>query len=146
MIGKEQIIPLILEACPSFQRTFNESGNKDLLYVVVGDLARHLLIEYRAGRTGEFGAIYELIDRLHIDGEPYVKELATIGLLEGIQNVWLNSGEDPENFGRLLLPESRLWWNDLNDFWQGKIKQVGDGVHNKALQAIGAKARLQPER
>ena len=139
MINREQVIPLIVEACPSFRQVLSQSDDKDLPYVVLGDLARHLLGMYRAGQTNEFCILCELVERLHLDGDPYVKELATIGFLEGIQNVWANNGEDPENFCRFLLPESRKWWIDLNDFWQGKIKHVGDGVHNQAAEAMAPK-------
>jgi hypothetical protein len=47
-------MPLILEACPSFQETWDKSDDQDLLYVVMGDLARHLLTLYRSDRTDEF--------------------------------------------------------------------------------------------
>jgi len=139
MINREQVIPLILETCPSFRDAFSQSDDKDLPYVVMGDLARHLLGLYRTGQTAEFDGLCEVVERLHVDGEPYVKELATIGFLEGVQNVWTNNGEDPEHFCRFLLPESRKWWKDLNDFWQGKIKHVGNGVHNHQIQPIAAK-------
>lgn len=132
MIRKEQVVPMILEVCPSFQQAFSQSETKNLLYVVMGDLVRHLLEEYRTGRTGEFTTLCELIERLLVEGEPYVKDLAVIGLLEGIQNAWRDRGEDPENFGRYLLSESRQWWKELNDFWQGKNKLIGTGMHNKA--------------
>lgn len=139
MIKREQVIPMILEACPSFRQVFCQSDDKDLPYVVMGHLAQHLLDMHRAGQTREFGALCELIERLHTDGDLYVKELATIGLLEGIQNVWANNGEDPEHFCRFLLPESRKWWKDLKDFWQGKIKHVGNGVHNQQIDSIAGK-------
>jgi hypothetical protein len=39
-------MPLILEACPSFQETWDKSDDQALPYVVMGDLARHLLNLY----------------------------------------------------------------------------------------------------
>lgn len=41
-------MPLILEACPSFQETWDKSDDQDLLYIVMGDLARHLLALHQA--------------------------------------------------------------------------------------------------
>ena len=62
---------------------------------------------------------------MHLDGDQYVKEAATIGMLEGIQNVALNSGVEPESFVAYLKPESAKWWRQLNDFWEAKIPYVG---------------------
>ena len=131
MIKQEQVTSLILEACPSFQETWDKSEDQDLLYVVMGDLARHLLMLYRDNRTDEFPAVCEMVERLHLDGDRYVRELATIGFLEGVQNNWANNDADPDDFCRFLLPESRKWWQELNDFWADKIPHVGAGLHNK---------------
>ena len=72
----------------------------------------------------------EVLERLHLEGEGFVKELATIGILESIQNVWGHTETDPEEFCRFMLPESKKWWNELNDFWAGKIPHVGAGLRN----------------
>ena len=145
MIKKEQVISLILEACPSFQQELNRSNDKDLLYVVMGDLARHLLGLYRNGQTREFSALAEVIEQFHLDGDQYVKGLAIIGFLEGIQNVWGRDGEDPELFSPFLLPESRKWWQELNDFWQGKIEHIGDGLQNRNPDGIRQPANGSPK-
>ncbi len=131
MIKQDQVMPIILEACPSFQETWDKSDDQELLYVVMGALAHHLLDLYHARCIGEFGLLCEAIERLHTNGDGYVRELATIGILEAIQNVWGHTDTDPEEFCRFLLPESRKWWKELNDFWAGKIPHVGAGLHNK---------------
>ena len=128
MIKIDQVIPLILSACPSFQDIWYESDNKELLYVVMGELARHLLSLFQRGETDEFNPLFELIERFHTEGDDYVRELATIGLLEGIQNNWTNNDQDPEVFIEFLLPETKKWWDELNDFWDGKIPYVGAGL------------------
>lgn len=117
MIKKEQLIPLILEACPSFKERFDKCCDKDLLYVVAGELAAHLLYLYREEKTEEFTPVCHVFERLHIEGDNYVKELATVGFLEGIQNIWGNKNVDPEEFSKFLEPESKKWWKELNDFW-----------------------------
>jgi len=111
---------LNLEACPSFQEMWDKSDDQDLLYIVMGDLARHLLALHQSGKTDEFVPLCEVIERLHLYGDVYVSELATIGILESIQNVWGHTKTDPEEFCRFLLPESRKWWSELNDFWAGQ--------------------------
>lgn len=62
---------------------------------------------------------------LHVEGDDYVREAATIGLLEGIQNDWGNHLVDPELFAIHLLPESRQYWDELNAFWRGGKRYVG---------------------
>lgn len=131
MIAKDQAMPLLLEACPSFRKTWDCSDNQDLPYVCMGDLARHLLHLHEVGRTGEFPAVCEVIERLLLEGDGYVKELATLGFLEGVQNVWLGNNSDPEEFFPFLLPESRKWWQELNDYWQGKTSRLGSGRPTK---------------
>ena len=124
VITREQIIPLLAEACPSFSAGPAISG---IVYMQLGRLAGHLLTQYQVGQTREFAAVAAVIERLHLEGDAYVREAATIGLLEGIQNVWSGKGEDPEVFAAYLLPESRSWWQSLNNFWAGNSAQFGSG-------------------
>jgi hypothetical protein len=125
MITKEQVMPLLLESCPSFlerwkeHRTFYE--DEELLYVDLGEFAHHVAELQRTHRIEEFPAVFHVIERM----DPYVKEAATIGALESIQNVAGNTGVDPEEFVQYLQPESAKWWRQLNDFWNAKIPYVG---------------------
>lgn len=121
VISKDQVMLLLIEACPSFR---SPSDDQDLLYVTLGDFARHLLQLQQQGRTYEFPEIARVIERLHIEGDHDVRDAVTIGLLEGIQNVWSNDGTDPELFVRHLLPVSARWWQSLNDFWSGRSEFV----------------------
>jgi len=132
MITREQMIQLLLEACPSFQKEWDahreEYGEEVLYYVALGDFARHLLDLHQKREVETFPAVARVIEQLHIEGDSYVGESATIGLLEGIQNVWGNNHVDPELFFPFLLPVSGKWWRSLNDFWNGKSKFVGEGL------------------
>lgn len=125
VISKDQVMTLLMEACPSYRLP---PDDQELLYVMLGDFAHHLLRLQQQSRTEEFAAVGRAIERLHIEGDLYVREAATIGLLEGIQNVWGNNDTDPELFVPYLLPESIRWWRSLNDFWSGKSKFVGEGL------------------
>jgi hypothetical protein len=118
-------MPLLMKACPSYRLP---DEDRELLYVMLSDFARHLLQLYRQHQTEVFPAVARVIECLHVDGDRSVREAATIGLLEGIQNVWGNEGIDPEVFSSYLFPESAKWWRSLNDFWSGKSKFVGDGL------------------
>ena len=121
----DQVMPLLLSACPSFSTRWEEHRafyeDEQLLYIDLGEFAHHLIELEKANRTEEFPAVFEIIERMHVDGDDYVKEAATIGMLEGIQNVAGNSGIDPERFAKYLKPESAKRWRQLNKFWEGKV-------------------------
>ena len=119
---------VLVASCPSFRGEWNahlaEWGN-DVLYIAAGAFAEHLLAMQICGAVSLFPMIAESIERLCKEGTPWVKEFATVGVLEGIQNVWANAGADPEGFGKYLMPESKVCWERLNTFWSGKAANVG---------------------
>ncbi len=82
-------MPMLVKACPSFSNRWAEHrafyAGKELLYVALGEFAHHLVELQKANRTEEFGKVFDLIERMHLDGDPYVKDAATIAMLEGIQ-------------------------------------------------------------
>ncbi len=124
MITKEQVMPLLLSGCASFSKRWEEHQafyeDEQLLYIDLGEFAHHLIELQKASRTEEFPAIFEIIERMHLEGDDYVKEAATIGILEGIQNVARNSGVNPDQFAKYLKPESAKSWRQLNNFWERK--------------------------
>jgi hypothetical protein len=128
MILKDEVMPLLMEACPSYRLP---EVDHDLLYYVLSDFARHLLKSQKDGHTDEFTSVARVIERLHLEGDHYVRESATIGLLEGIQNIWGNDDTNPELFAQHLQPESRRWWDELNAFWRGERRYVGEGLQRE---------------
>jgi len=125
VITRDRVIPLILEACPSFREVW-EKNSEQLLYVAIADFARHLLELHRQNRTEEFPAVGRLIERLHTEGDHYVREAATLALFEAIQNVWSKSRVDPELFRPCLMQESARHWQSLRDFWAGPGGRAGE--------------------
>jgi hypothetical protein len=128
MIGHAQVMEVILEACPSFRATWDASDDKESPYVVMGEFARHLLELHVAHSESALLSAGSAIERLHSEGDSQVRELATIGILESIQNVWSHSGLNPDSFAGYLLPESLKWWRSLQRFWAGEIPYVGHDV------------------
>lgn len=135
MITREEVMPLLLEACPSFRPVWEEEVKDSinleedgtrLHYVDAGDFARHLVSLVKAGQLQELPAVFAVFERLHLEGDEYVKELATIGYLEGLQNVGGHAGLTDDHFEPFLLRETRRWWKGLNAFWEGKT--TGGGV------------------
>ncbi len=125
MIHRDEMMSPMLEACPSFSSAWQEfisewhDDPKGLpIYLALGDLARHLIGMLERGDTKSFPAIFAVVERWHIDGEHYVREAATVGLLEGLQNTNLHGSTRPEQFLPFLRPESLKWWKKLIGFWE----------------------------
>lgn len=119
MIGKEEMFGLALEVCPSFspvwEKFLNEwSGEKELpLYLALGDLSRHISSLVDTKQDSELKELFLVVELWHIEGSPYVKEAVTIGLLEALQ------GEsNASSIETYLLPESKKWWAEVNNFWE----------------------------
>lgn len=87
------------------------------MYLVLSDLARHMAQLLRNGDESELQQIFEFVEQWHLDGDPYVKEAATIGLLEDLQNTGLVGVGMPAQFERFLGPESKRWWVKVEKFW-----------------------------
>ena len=131
MIQANQVLDMLVQVCPTFERERNEhvaSYGNDVLYVAAGAFAHHLLVLQLKGATSCFASVGNTIELMHTDGVPEVKELATIGLLEGIQNVWGHSTTNPDVFLQYLGPASLNWWHALNNFWSGKATGVRSGA------------------
>ena len=129
MITVDDVIPLLLDACPSFraewprieQENRDEEGGGRLHYIDAGDFVRHLVQLRLAGRTEEFPAVFAVLSRLVAEGDDYVSELGVIGYLEGMQMETVTSaGLDPEtDFRPFCTPLLAVWWDRLNRFWEG---------------------------
>jgi len=76
-----------------------DSLDADLLYLTAGAFARVLLSRLDEPDR-EVDAAFALIERLHLEGDTYVTELATIGFLESIQQ--------PEDAAVMASCEHRL--------------------------------------
>lgn len=116
----------MLAACPSFTPAWaefcaeweKEPGDSPL-YIALAGLARHLVERLRSGATEELPAVFQVVERWHSEGDGYVREAVTIGLLEDIQNIAKNAEINPAVFEQWLLPNSKKWWDKLSRFWDG---------------------------
>lgn len=131
------MIPELVKACPSFSEKWEEH-KKDyhdevdyLPYIALSTFNAHILELYKNGEIGEFSKVFSTIELLHTDGEAYVKEAATIGILEGIQNSLGTNAKFIQDFKSYLLPESSKWWEQLYLFWDGEIKYVGETINRQ---------------
>lgn len=129
MITKYEIFPLLMEACPSFKpqwdtfiQEWKDEKEDPPLYICLMNFAIHLINKLERKDTDNFEKIFEVIEKLHIEGDKYVSKAATIGLLESLQNGHHHNKTKPENFRRFLKKESEKHWNALYDFWEGKSR------------------------
>lgn len=122
-IATETMFDPILAADPSFLPAWMEfledygDEPKPLYYLALSALARHLIECLEGGDTSRFDAIFDIVERWHLVGDQYVREAATIGLLEDLQNTNLHRVTAPEAFLPWLRPESRRWWDKVEAFW-----------------------------
>jgi hypothetical protein len=88
-------------------------------YLLLADYARHLAAKLEAGETSCFAGIFDVVEAWHINGDPYVREAATIGLLEDLQNPSNYKCATPTDFLPWLRPVSKRWWVRVEAFWAG---------------------------
>lgn len=124
MIARSEMMPLMLQACPSFDgewRRFLQAWSEapELpLYLALGDLARHLIERLARRDVSTFPAVFAIVERWIVEGTPYVREAAIVGLLEDLQNGNLHAATQPDAFRPYLLPVSARWWDKLIGFWE----------------------------
>lgn len=129
VIKKGEVLESLYKFSPEFRKiVFMEYDEEErqLEYIIVGRYAKFLVDRYKDYPLTDFSREAEFIENLLLQDDSYVRELATIGFLEGIQNIWGNNDVDPNQFYKYLLPEGRKWWKELERFWNGEVKYVGE--------------------
>lgn len=124
MITRQSLFPVLLDAYPSFAPEWQQfvaewSDEVELpLYIALGDLARNVVLKVSVGETSDLPDLFMAIERLLTHGDHWVREAATIGLLENLQNIARHETSELEKIRAFLQPESERQWNKLNAFWQ----------------------------
>ncbi len=125
LITLEDVAPLLLSICPSalhawetHLRWWCEDDRGYFNDIAV--FAHHIVDSYTAGRTSEFPAFFAMVERLITEGDEHVRELATIGLLEDIQNVASHRPFGYSVFVPWLGPVTIVEWRAVEAMWQGK--------------------------
>ena len=125
MISRDSMMQPILNASPAFEPVWREflaewQGDPEglPLYLALSDLARHIAALFDRGADSELHEIFGIVEAWHLHGDPYVKEAATVGLLEDLQNTNIVGGETPIRSLAYLGPESLHWWRKVENFWE----------------------------
>jgi hypothetical protein len=126
------MMQMLVDACPSFASRFAvgvasdylDDGGDVLDYIALGDLARHILDLISAGKLDELPRTFAVVERLDVEGEHYVREAATVGRLESLQNHAEHRRLEKSSITVWLGPQSRRWWDRLNNFWADDAKAL----------------------
>jgi hypothetical protein len=125
MITKSQVMPLLLEACPKFEPTWQAhldwwQGEEAGAFNDAAEFARYLVESYELGDTSEFSAAFATIEKILNEGDQEARDLAGIGVIEDLQTIGSNHTCGAEVFLKWLGPTSRIAWAEVEEMWQGK--------------------------
>ena len=95
-----------------------DETDEGLPYCVAGSFARYLLDKHKNGSIDTLVLAGKFIEELYAYEDERIHNLATVGYLEAIQNVWGNNSVNPEEMVKYLGDESRKQWIELNLLWR----------------------------
>lgn len=134
MIASNTMMEILIQASPSFEKEwfdFQDEWKDDKeglpYYLVLGGYARHVKKLYEKKEERLLGVIFLTIERLHAEGDSYVKNAAVVGILESLQNISATQKGGAAVFEKYLLPETEYWWKKLNRFWAQGEPLTDDG-------------------
>ena len=119
----EEVDDALINMFPEFAIDDIDEG---LPYCVAGSFSLYLLNSYKNNSVKTLVLAGEFIEKLYSYKDEQLDNLATVGYLEAIQNVWANNSVNPEIMFKYLGDTSRKWWVELNKFWNGEIKFIGE--------------------
>ena len=125
MIVKQDMFIRLLEVCPTFGKVLNalkeewrDEPSGHPIYLALSGLAQHIIEMLEQDRVEEVTKALDLAEQWLLEGDRFVREAATVGLLEDLQNgVRYNAARGPDDIYELLRPECRRMWDELNRFW-----------------------------
>lgn len=114
--------PILSEFCKEWD-DYSPPGDPPI-YFLFSLLAREIAQDLRTGNTGQLPQAFEFIEKIHLEGDPHVREAATVGLLENIQNVMLADNTGLHLAHPFLGPVSKKWWDKVIIFWNGDMNAL----------------------
>ncbi len=132
-INADEMMRLLLEACPSFEpkwQQFLEEWDESYrpFYLALCALARHMIDVLQEQDTATIQRLFDAVELLVTRGDGYVSEAITVGLLEDLQNGGFYEAEritvDREDFRQFTGPEAEKFWDKSYLFWEGEIPKL----------------------
>jgi len=124
MISKHEMMDLIVDVAPGFGpilREFKEEWEPEGVdmpyYLVICDLVRYMAVLETENDVSTLNKIFQVVEQWHIEGDKYVREAASIGMLEDLQNTNIVGPDGPDKFYTYLGPVSKRWWKKVERFW-----------------------------
>jgi hypothetical protein len=123
VITHSQLFPLLLEACPSYEADWKKflaeyADEPDKLsYVALAQFAQHLSHVLASGDQQSLRRVFDLLERLIIEGDDAAQEATVVGIIKNLQNEHLHQRTKPDDYLPFLLPESQRWWGKVRQFW-----------------------------
>ncbi|HED34605.1 MAG TPA: hypothetical protein ENJ08_10385 [Gammaproteobacteria bacterium] len=121
MITKEEMLNPVLVVSPDFSPVWNKLLNEHLsdgtlpVYVGLTELAKHISELHQNKRSDEIKEVFAIVEQWIAEGDSFVHEAATSGLLEDLQNINIVGAGISLQLKPYLLPETERWWeNNLN--------------------------------
>ena len=121
MITLDDVMPLVLEACPAFLPVLEAyyrrydviPGSRPFYYIEAVKLTSWLDKRVESQETACFPTLFTLIERLLAEGTNQVRDLAAVGIIEGLQNVAYNrrGSNAPLIYVPWLGPLARKEWD-----------------------------------
>lgn len=138
MLSQGEAFDLLVGACPSFfashrydtyVASFEEEDTPDA-FVRVGALTHHLVALAAAGDAEELPGVFAALERILAEGDADARELATLGLIEGLQNVCSHPdiGVAPTTFVPLLGQQTLEVWAEQDELWREAARWRGADV------------------
>jgi hypothetical protein len=123
VIRADEVMALLLVAVPSFEPIWYDmqadhihAGPNQirLHHLDAATFVGHLVDQHRHGRTEAVQRAFEVIERMAIEGNGYVQNLANVGYLERIRNcARADDALSDDDFVGYLGPVSLLAWIEL---------------------------------
>ena len=118
-------MPLLLAACPGFQSAWDEhlaywDGEEAGAFNDASEFARYIVASYERGDTAEFPIAFATLEKIFNEGDQEARDVAGIGVLEGLQNIGSNHSCGADVFIQWLGPMSRRAWAEIEKMWEGK--------------------------
>ncbi|MGH9683640.1 MAG: DUF7674 family protein [Candidatus Acidiferrales bacterium] len=92
MITKDQIVPMLLEACPEIQTDWQRhrahwNDEEAGIYNDLAVFAHFIVNAFSKNETARFPAVFQVIENLLSNGTQEVRDAAGIGFLKALQNI-----------------------------------------------------------